>query len=120
MNTTEATPRPWVLSDGADYPENMAQCILDGIGTDREWTAIGVEDKDGYAYSVAYCHPSNAALICKAVNSFDEVREVLAFYAKEENWREIETGIGMTPSIASSDEGGLARTLLAKLNAYPP
>lgn len=60
------TPGPWIVSDGDTYIENMAQCLLADKGTDREWTAVGIADKEGYAESVAYCHPANARVIAAA------------------------------------------------------
>lgn len=75
-NTTKnATPRPWTIDkNGTDSVENMAEQIKKG-----DWMAIGIEDREGYAESVAYCHPNNAALIVRAVNRdhvFEELLEV--------------------------------------------
>ncbi len=41
-------------------------------------------------------------------------REALRFYADPENWREIETGIGMQPSVAEMDNGRRAYAALAR------
>ena len=72
-----ATPRPWVVDDGTDSIDNMADCLRTDKGTEREWVAVGICDGDGYAESVAYCHPDNAALIVHAVNTFDEAKAAL-------------------------------------------
>ena len=60
------TPGPWILNDGTDYLQNMADFLFAGKETDQEWTAVGTSDADGYAESVAYCHPDNARLISAA------------------------------------------------------
>ena len=60
------TPGPWIVDDGTDSTENMSEVILEDKGTDREWIAVGIADNDGYAESVAYCHPDNAHLIAAA------------------------------------------------------
>lgn len=45
---------------------DQAQMLLDDIGTDREWVAIGLEDCDGFAEVIAMAHPRNAHLIAAA------------------------------------------------------
>lgn len=64
---TKHTPGPWhVDTDCRDDTENMAYQLTDDAGTSREWVAVGLHDEDGYAASVAYCHPMNAPLIAAA------------------------------------------------------
>ena len=60
------TKGPWTVDEGTDSIENMAQCLQENQGTDREWIAVGIRDEDGYAESVAYCHPDNTRLISAA------------------------------------------------------
>ena len=45
--------------DGFIRPKDMAEQLLEGA----TWVAVGIADKDGYAASVAYCHPKNAQAI---------------------------------------------------------
>jgi hypothetical protein len=45
-------------------PEDMAyELTREGV---ESWVAVGLTDKDGFAASVAYCHPGNAPLIAAA------------------------------------------------------
>lgn len=63
----DTTPEKWVIdTDGWDRPGDMAECILRNKGTEAEWVAVGYCDDEGYAASVAYCHPGNAPLIAAA------------------------------------------------------
>ena len=58
------TPGPYLKDEGlADSIDNMRDCLKRGEGTKEEWEAIGVGDKDGYAESIAYCHPNNANIL---------------------------------------------------------
>lgn len=70
--TSQHTPGPWVTdSDGVDSPSNMAECLINDAGSDREWVAVGIKDEDGYAESVAYCHPKNADLISASTDMLE-------------------------------------------------
>lgn len=69
-------PEVWAIDDGVDSPENMSSEILAGVGTPREWVAVGKEDKDGYAESVAYCHPLTAPKIRAAPELITLVRKI--------------------------------------------
>jgi hypothetical protein len=68
MSETKHTPTPYVVDDGTDTRDNMAACLMDPA---CEWVAIGIEDGEGYAESVAYCHPNNAPFIVRACNSHE-------------------------------------------------
>ena len=59
MTTTQHTPGPWVIDDGLIRAEEMAAAIE----SNPTWVAVGINDEDGFAASVAYCHPINASLI---------------------------------------------------------
>lgn len=64
------TPGPWVVN-GADGSlmvgmEEQAFFIKDNIGTGKEWIAVGINDREGFAEVVALCHPINAPLIAAA------------------------------------------------------
>jgi hypothetical protein len=75
---TKHSATPWVEDENCtDDVDNMVACLLAGKGTAREWVAIGIEDADGYAESVAYCHPDNAPLIVRAWNAYDVLVEAL-------------------------------------------
>ncbi len=67
------TPEPWVVDDGIDSPENMADEIMRNAGEEHEWVAIGIEDEEGYASSVAYCHPMNSQRIVDCVNAMANI-----------------------------------------------
>jgi hypothetical protein len=61
------TPGPYLVDDGFISIQQQADCLIKGIGTEREWTAIGITDQDGgVAEVVALCHPINAHLIAAA------------------------------------------------------
>ena len=76
-NRPPNTPGPWVTDvNSVDSPANMAACLED---SKCEWIAVGIEDKDGYAESVAYCHPCNAAAISKVPDLID-IAKVISGY----------------------------------------
>ena len=75
------TPEPWVVDDGIDCPENMADEILRNAGEENEWVAVGIEDEEGYASSVAYCHPNNSQRIVECVNAMAGIEDPTAFVA---------------------------------------
>lgn len=61
------TPGPWIPDNGGcDSIDNMVECLTHDEGTLREWMAVGKADSEGYAESLAYCHPDNANLIAAA------------------------------------------------------
>lgn len=45
-------------------------------GTPREWIAVGIEDENGYAESVAYCHPDNAPAIAAVPKLVECLKEI--------------------------------------------
>jgi len=62
---TTTLPKLVVDQDGCDTINNM----IEQLGAqDSGWIAIGIEDADGYAESIAYCHEINAPLIVEACN----------------------------------------------------
>jgi len=72
------TKGPWIIDKaGTDCIENMADCLLKWQPPEHQWIAVGIEDKDGYAESVAYCHPRNANLIVKAPEMYDLLSEMV-------------------------------------------
>lgn len=81
MNTTaKHTPGPWVAdTDNWDLIDNMIRCLKEGKGTRREWMAVGKNDNDGYAESLAYCHPKNAALIAAAPDLLEALKAAAYF-----------------------------------------
>lgn len=94
-----ATPRPRIVDKNRiDRVDNMIACLKEGEGTVREWIAIGVADKEGYAESTAYCHPDNASLIVQAVNTFDEAKAAL-----EEAYHELRVRCGYTEGFHAYD-----------------
>ena len=65
-SNTPWTPGPWTPDDGFMLVEDMARVLKDDEGTEREWCAVGIEDGEGYAANVAFCHPINARLVAAA------------------------------------------------------
>lgn len=63
---SEHTPKPWVIDDGLIRPKDMAERLTEDDGPEKDWVAVGIEDHEGFAASVAYCHPINAKLIAAA------------------------------------------------------
>lgn len=65
------TKGPWIIDDnGTDNIENMVNCLSADKNTEREWISVGISDVDGYAESVAYCHPKNGHLIAAAPEQY--------------------------------------------------
>jgi hypothetical protein len=65
------TPEPWIADTGLEvFMEDQAAMLVDGVGTDREWMAVGRPCTDAesgtIADVVALCHPSNAHVIAAA------------------------------------------------------
>lgn len=71
----------WIKNDGVDSIDNMVSCLEDDKDTAREWDAIGTADKDGYAESVAYCHPLNMPMILSAPLGVEIAYQVLESFA---------------------------------------
>ncbi len=72
------TPGPWVVDDGLVTMRDQAELIKADIGTNREWTAIGKNDEEGFAEVVSLSHPANALLIAAA----PELLEACQTYAQ--------------------------------------
>lgn len=65
----QITSLPYMLDDGLLRQQDLIdQLTLDLPNPDRHWTALGIEDSEGYAESVAYVHPNNAAYLAHAAN----------------------------------------------------
>ena len=79
MNTdthTQHTPGPWTIEDGRLTQQDHIDRLAEDIKCpDRQWVAVGTEDAEGYAESVAYCHPSNARLVAAAPELLAALRE---------------------------------------------
>jgi hypothetical protein len=88
MKAIQHTPGPWQSDEPADA-DHMARCVLAGAGTDNQWIAIESED-DGH---VAYCHPTNAALIAAgpellaAISTLVGIAETDCMDDKSNVWR---------------------------------
>jgi hypothetical protein len=61
---------------------------------------------------------STADEVAEVYRQRDELMTALKFYADPSNWKEGESGIGTFPSVAESDGGESARSLLTRIN--PP
>ena len=73
----QATPAPWTHESDMIDVSDQAQMLLDNIGTDREWQAIGINDAEGFAEVTALCHPEHAKLLVHYHNHFMEALEAL-------------------------------------------
>ena len=86
-----------------DTDSNRCQQLLEG----EEWIAIGIEDADGYAESIAYCHPINAPLIVAACNEHTDLaalRDAVGRYLRAKGLHEIEqTGNDLQTAYAKLD-----------------
>jgi hypothetical protein len=51
------TPGPWLVGD-------VPCSLVDGPPPD--WAVVGLNDEDGFAETIAYCHPSNAPIVAAA------------------------------------------------------
>ena len=104
------TPRPWFVDENRiDRVDNMIACLKEDEGTVREWIAIGIADKEGYAESTAYCHPDNASLIVRAVNTFDEVREALVLAHRmllQTDWSQEDGALNEIEAVLAKLKGG--------------
>jgi hypothetical protein len=61
------TQGEWIVDDGFQRQQEHIAALTDDLGNpDRHWVAVGIADEDGFAESVAYCHPDNAPLISSA------------------------------------------------------
>jgi len=56
----------WIVSDLQRQKDHIEDLTLDLDNPDRHFVAVGYADEDGYAASIAYCHPINAPLISSA------------------------------------------------------
>lgn len=71
------TPGEWKLDkEQMVSMRDQAQMLLDDIGTDREWVAVGLEDCDGFAEVIAMTHPQNARLIAAAPDLLEACKAV--------------------------------------------
>ena len=90
----QITPLPYVVDDGLIRQQDMIDVLTADIPNhERHWAAIGIADEDGFAESVAYCHPSNQAYLAHAANVVPELVAALnnctrslrvAFQARED------------------------------------
>jgi hypothetical protein len=64
---------------------------------------------EGTAHRIWVPSPTGAALYEHA-----QMKKALEFYADPENWKQIETGIGMMSSPATDDGGYIAREAMPK------
>ena len=73
----EAAPIPWTHESDMIDVSDQAMMLIDDIGTDREWQAIGICDAEGFAEVTALCHPDHAKLLVHYRNRFMEALEAL-------------------------------------------
>ncbi len=72
------TPRPWIVDcNCVDSIDNMIHCVAQSEGTEHEWIAFGIEDRDLYAASLTYGHPDNASLIAAAPQLYEACTTVI-------------------------------------------
>jgi hypothetical protein len=80
LTATQHTPGPYYIDDGFVRIDEQASILVDDVGTEREWVAIGPGDEDNAnrpAEVVALCHPANAAHIVRCVNSHESLVNAL-------------------------------------------
>lgn len=79
--TTKHTPGEWLADEFGLDIENACECLRDGKGTEREWTAVSVafgpDDPQGEGFEhVAYCHPDNVPIIAAAPEMHTALKSV--------------------------------------------
>lgn len=73
----ENIPARWVIEDGLlGQQDHIDRLTEDLDNPERHWCAVGIEDEEGYAESVAYCHPFNAPLIAAAPDLLESLAEL--------------------------------------------
>lgn len=80
MNT-QHTPGHWVIDDGFVRTEDM----IYSMKSNPTWLAVGIEDEDGFAESVAYCHPDNAMLISAAPEMLQALQAVSDYFSGKDS-----------------------------------
>jgi len=104
------TQGEWIVDDGFQRQQEHIDALTDDLGNpDRHWVAVGIFDEDGFAESVAYCHPDNAPLISSAPNLLAALQACLGLLQDEYN-RAVHTGHGTAASWAFIN----AKTAIAK------
>jgi hypothetical protein len=74
----QITPLPYVLDDGRITQMDMIDRLSEDLENPaRHWTAIGISDREGFAESLAYAHPSNARYLAHAANHFPAALELI-------------------------------------------
>lgn len=92
-------------------PEEMSNSLLLDKGSSREWVAVGLNDEDGFAECVAYCHPMNAlaiSLVPQLIKEVLELRGSLEFLTNS-----LKPGNNVSVQMLA-DELNKARSLLSK------
>lgn len=74
------TKGKWIVDEGVDTIENMIDCLKEN----QDWIAVGVADEDGYAESVAYCHPANAQAIAALPDLIEALKACMERIEKDE------------------------------------
>lgn len=68
----------WVIDDGLlGQQDHIDRLTEDLDNPERHWCAVGTGDGEGYAETVAYCHPDNAPLIAAAPAMFAALQALL-------------------------------------------
>lgn len=109
---TPGTPLPWKMLDRRDNRGNTVGYAvwpdLERPYRDSPRGNLIVSTPDGSGPD----RKANAAYIVTACNAFPALVAAIQFYANKNNWKEQETGIGMSPADAH-DYGVAARAALA-------
>lgn len=67
MTPPNITGSEWTVDDGLMGQQDHIDRLTEDLSNpDRHWVAVGISDEDGFAESVAYCHPENAKFIAAA------------------------------------------------------
>ena len=114
MSDAKHTKGPWIVGTmGHDTDiDTQVSCLKENEGTDKEWTAIGVEDADGFSEVIALAHPANARLIAAAPDLlealgglFEQCAMVHKHWGENSNTKQADDAIAFAQAAIAKAEG---------------
>lgn len=65
------TAGEWLIDDGMVDMQSQARMLIDDVGTDRQWVAVGIADRQGFAEVIALTHPCNAPIVAASPDLYE-------------------------------------------------